>query len=440
MLSLTWLDELSAFLRPEQIKTNESPHPLGNSGAVTVYPQTEEDISAVLRYADHHGKKVVVTGRGTKRGFGGQREQADILLSLENYAGIVEHAAADMTVTVKAGTVFGDLQRALAPHRQKVALDPFWPDEATIGGVIAANDSGPKRLGYGSARDSVIGLRSVYPDGTVIRSGGKVVKNVAGYDMNKLFIGAMGTLGVLSEITLKLRPLAKYESVVLLSFPSGDVHEIRSFAVSFLDTMMEPVCFELLNPALAERLTGRPVYTLAIGFEDVEKAVHYQEQWVERLCPRTAAMAILAGEKVEAFWRMFYTIAPNGRLTTVGDSVEAAVKIGVVNLDVLSILRESALIADRCHVQVEAHGGLGHGLCQAYVRGSEEGVAAAIEELRQTAVRLGGYAVVKHLPFSLRQRIDVWGGKPSYFFLLEGIKRKVDPNKTVNDQRFIGGI
>ncbi|MGG1559424.1 FAD-binding oxidoreductase [Geobacillus thermoleovorans] len=440
MLSLTWIEELQAFLHPEQIKRNESFHPLGNDGAVTVYPRTEEEIAAVLRYADRHGKKVVIAGRGTKRGFGGQREQADILLSLEHYAGIVEHAAADMTVTVKAGTVFGDLQRALAPHRQKVALDPFWPEEATIGGVIAANDSGPKRLGYGAARDSVIGLRVVYPNGTVIRSGGKVVKNVAGYDMNKLFIGAMGTLGVLSEITLKLRPLAKYESVVLLSFPSGDLHDIRSFAVSFLDTMMEPICFELLNPALSERLTGRPVYTLVIGFEDVENAVHYQEHWVERLRPKMAEMSILAAEEASAFWQAFYTAAPNGRLEQAENGVEAAVKIGVVNLDVLSILRESVLIADRCHVRIEAHGGLGHGLCQAYMHGGEEGVLTAIEELRQTAVRLGGYAIVKHLPLSLRQRVDVWGGKPSYFFLLEGIKRKIDPNKTVNDQRFIGGI
>ncbi|AGT31862.1 lactate dehydrogenase [Geobacillus genomosp. 3] len=439
MLSLTWLDELSTLLRPGQIKVNESPHPLGNSGAVTVYPQTEEEIAALLRYANDSRKKVVVAGRGTKRGFGGQREQADILLSLEHYAGIVEHAAADMTVTVKAGTKFGDLQRALAPYRQKVALDPFWPEEATVGGVIAANDSGPKRLGYGSARDSVIGMRIVYPDGTIIRSGGKVVKNVAGYDMNKLFIGAMGTLGVLSEMTLKLRPLPKYESVVLLSFPTGDVHDIRSFAVSFLDTMMEPVCFELLNPALAERLTGEAAYMLAIGFEDVENAVHYQEQAVERLCPRGAKLSIVAQEEAAAFWRTFYTAPPNGRQPA-ADGVAAAVKIGVVNLDVVSILRESILIADRCHVRVEAHGGVGHGLCQAYVHGSEEGVLAAIRELRQTAVRLGGYAVVKHLPFSLRQRVDVWGGKPPYFFLLEDIKRKIDPHKTLNDQRFIGGI
>ncbi len=176
-----------------------------------------------------------------------------------------------------------------------------------------------------------------------------------------------------------------------------------------------------------------------IGCEDVENAVHYQEQWVERLRPKMAEMSVLAAEEASVFWQAFYTAASNGRLALAKNGVEAAVKIGVVNLDVLAVLQESVLIVDRCHVRLEAHGGLGHGLCQVYVHGSEEGVLAAIEELRQAAVRLGGYAIVKHLPFSLRQRVDVWGGKPSYFFLLEGIKRK-DPNKTLNDQCFIGGI
>ncbi|BDG47017.1 MULTISPECIES: FAD-binding oxidoreductase [Parageobacillus] len=442
MLSLEWKDELTALLSEKQIQIEEhGSHPLGNSGHVTVYPQSEEEISTILRYANTHGKRVCIVGGGTKRGFGGQLECADILLSLANYSGIVEHAAADMTVTVKSGTVFQQLQDYLAEYRQKVALDPVWPQYATIGGVISANDSGPKRLGYGSARDSVIGLRIVYPDGTVIRSGGKVVKNVAGYDMNKLFIGAMGTLGVISEITLKLRPLPKYESLVLLSFPSGNLEEVRSFAIQFLDSMMEPVCFELLSPSLSERLIGQHAYTLAIGFEDVESAVHYQEEFVKRFQPPNTTIRILSQEEAKSFWQTFYTIGPNGAAPDpLGRSIEAAVKIGVVNFDVLHIIRESDLLQESCHVHIEAHGGLGHGLCQVYIKGESEPVIAAIERLRATAAQLGGYAVVKHLPFSLRKRIDVWGEKPSYFFLLDGIKRKIDPNRILNNQRFIGGI
>ncbi|MCZ0755059.1 FAD-binding oxidoreductase [Anoxybacillus sp. J5B_2022] len=427
---------------PEIQVEEQDVHPLGNGGKVAVYPQSEEAISKIVKYAHQNGKKIAIIGGGTKRGFGGLVECADILLSLANYSGIVEHAVADMVVTVKSGTPFQQLQDYLAEYNQKVALDPAWPQYATVGGVIAANESGPKRLGYGSARDSVIGLRTVYPDGTVIRSGGKVVKNVAGYDMNKLFIGSMGTLGILSEVTIKLRPLPKYESLVLLSFQTGDIDSIRSFAVQFLDSMMEPVCLELLNPSLAERLVGQRAYTLAIGFEDVESAVHYQEEFVQRIQPPNTTIAIFSPQEARSFWNTFYQIGPNGaNMKEDGNTVvEAVVKIGVVNLDVLHILRESELLQDVCHVNIEAHGGLAHGLCQVYIKGAAESVTAAIEQLRATAVQRKGYAIVKHLPLSLRRTIDVWGGKPSYFFLLEGIKTKIDPNRILNDQRFVGGI
>lgn len=441
MLTAELAAELKAMFPEIQVEEQDV-HPLGNGGKVAVYPQSEEAISKIVKYAHQNGKKIAIIGGGTKRGFGGLVECADILLSLANYSGIVEHAVADMVVTVKSGTPFQQLQDYLAEYNQKVALDPAWPQYATVGGVIAANESGPKRLGYGSARDSVIGLRTVYPDGTVIRSGGKVVKNVAGYDMNKLFIGSMGTLGILSEVTIKLRPLPKYESLVLLSFQTGDIDSIRSFAVQFLDSMMEPVCLELLNPSLAERLVGQRAYTLAIGFEDVESAVHYQEEFVQRIQPPNTTITIFSPQEARSFWNTFYQIGPNGaNMKEDGNTVvEAVVKIGVVNLDVLHILRESELLQDVCHVNIEAHGGLGHGLCQVYIKGAAESVTAAIEQLRAIAVQRKGYAIVKHLPLSLRRTIDVWGGKPSYFFLLEEIKTKIDPNRILNDQRFVGGI
>ena len=193
-------------------------------------------------------------------------KEADILLSLTQYSGIVEHIPGDMTLTVKSGTSFKEIQSYLAQYNQKIPLDPFFLENATIGGVIAANDSGPKRLGYGSARDVVIGLRMVYPDGKVIRSGGRVVKNVAGYDMNKLYIGSMGTLGVISEVTFKLRPISKYESITLINFPEGNLEVIRSFAVKVLDSMIEPVSLELLNPTLAEKLTNRKTLYVTVVF------------------------------------------------------------------------------------------------------------------------------------------------------------------------------
>lgn len=213
-----------------------------------------------------------------------------------------------MTVTVKAGTPFGELQTYLKTYNQQVSLDPALGDYATIGGVIAANESGPKRLSYGSARDAVIGMRVVYSDGTIVRSGGKVVKNVAGYDMNKLFIGSMGTLGVISEITLKLRPLPKYQSVLFLSFSTGNIEEIHAFVSKVLDSMIEPVSLELLNPSLAEDVIGQHLFTLVISFEDVESSVHYQENYIKSIQPSDTILKVLHEKEAEVFWGFLVTL------------------------------------------------------------------------------------------------------------------------------------
>lgn len=418
-------------------------NPYGNSGYVIVYPKTEEEIVSLLKYANSNGKKISIISGGTKRGFGGLVEYFDILLSLKNYKGVVEHTVGDMTLTVRPGTTIKELQDYLAKTNQKISLDPAWPEYATIGGVIASNESGPKRLRYGSARDIVIGLRVVYPDGTVIRSGGKVVKNVAGYDMNKLFIGSMGTLGVLSEITFKLLPLPKYESLVLLSFSEGSENEIKSFAVKLLDSILEPVSVELLNPSLSKRLINQESYTLALSFEDVESSVHYQEEFVKNnLQPTGTNLQILPQEEARLFWDKFSRIAPNGVTTEVNSNnqVEAALKVGVVNLDVLQVLEACKQLQDSINVKIEAHGGLGHGLCQINLSGESDNIVTAIQKLRESVTQLGGYAVVTHLPYALRLKVDVWGEKPSYFALLEGIKEKVDPKKVLNSKRFVGGI
>jgi glycolate oxidase FAD binding subunit len=441
MVVAEFLAELQSAFPAIEMEEGHIDHWLGNSGAVNVYPTSEEEIAALLKYANENGKKVSVQGNGTKRGFGGLTEVFDILLDLSKYKGVVEHTVGDMIVTVKSGTPFQELQAYLAEHNQQVSIDSAWPEHATIGGIVASNESGPKRLGYGSARDAVVGLRVVYPDGTVIRTGGKVVKNVAGYDMNKLFIGSMGTIGVISEITLKLRPLPKSESLVLVSFQESMLEELRSFAVNQLDSMIEPVSFELLNPSLADKLAGIKQFTLAIGFEDVESAVIYQENRVKSAVPHQAAVHILRNEELRAFWNQLYRIGPNGIEERPDPSeLRAVLKIGVKNMDVLQIMKERDALIDKYNMEVFAHGGLGHGICQLYLKGSEEHIASAIQNLRQKVEQLKGYVIVKHLPLSLRQSIPVWGEKPDYFFLLAGIKAKIDPHRVLNDKRFVGGI
>lgn len=430
------LTELQTLLPAERIGLDDVNHPLGNHGTHIVYPETEEEIASVLKHANENGWTVIPAGGGTKTGFGGLTEKADLLLSLARFKGINEHTVGDMTMAVRPGTTMKELADHLAKYGQMLPIDAPWPEYATIGGVIAANDSGPKRIKYGSARDFVIGLRVVYPGGKVIRTGGKVVKNVAGYDMNKLFIGSMGTLGVISEIRLKLRPLPKYESLALLSFPGGNPDDIRSFATELLNSAMEPGSLELLTPELAGTLVGSPEWTLAIAFEDREKAVHAQENWLKNHRPKRAEIESLQQQAARDWWKAFVRIAPHGA-SEAQTETEIALKVGSKNLDVLDHLRAAEELGEEYGLAVKAHGGLGHGISRVFAKGNEEALLSFLQALRNV---VKGYVIVQHMPLAMRGQASVWGEKPAYFSLLEGIKRTVDPNGILNPKRFVGGL
>ena len=158
-------------------------------------PSSETELAAALRCGDAAGLGVVPRGGGTKTGWGNPPVRADLILSTARLNRVIEHAWADLTVSVEAGCTIQNLQNALAEHGQRIAVDPLWPERATVGGILSTNDSGTLRIRYGALRDLIIGVTIALPDGTLASSGGKVVKNVAGYDLPKLATGALGTLG-----------------------------------------------------------------------------------------------------------------------------------------------------------------------------------------------------------------------------------------------------
>src|SRR5277367_5538620 len=172
-------------------------------GAIAVAPGNTDEVAAVLRFAQENHLAVVPYGGGTKQGWGYPVEPA-LLLEMHRLNMLREHTWQDMTCTVEAGSTWAGLQSGLAQHGQYVALDPLWPDTATVGGIVATNDSGALRLRYGGLRDLIIGMTIVLADGTIAHTGGKVVKNVAGYDLHKLMIGAFGTLGVVTSVNFRL--------------------------------------------------------------------------------------------------------------------------------------------------------------------------------------------------------------------------------------------
>ncbi len=433
------LATLESLLEKEQIsKKIGDYHPLGNNGLLVVYPKSEDQISALLHYAYEQGLSVIPEGGGTKRGFGGIEPNADLVLSLSEYGGIVEYSEGDLTMTLKSGTTIKEIQEYLRKNKQMLPLDPSWPELATIGGVIASNDSGPKRCRYGSARDLVIGLRLVYPNGEVIRTGGKVVKNVAGYDMNKLFIGSMGTLAIMSEVTLKLRPMPKYEALVLLTFAEADLANLKNFIITLQDSFNEPHSLEILNPSLNQQSNGRDGYGLAIAFEDVKEAVEYQVKWTEQHKPEGAIMHVLYKEDAERWWTSFSHISHH---SAEEDSARVlGLKIASNNMDVIDILSFCEQAAHKRKLQILSHGGAGHGISRVFLRGNESEYKDFIEEIRTFSNSRRAHVVIQHATLTLRQQMDVWGEKPLYFSLLEGIKRAVDPQWILCPKRFVGGI
>ena len=406
--------------------------------ANVIYPETEDEVATILKEANASGKKLSVVSGGTKLGYGGIKSNYDLTLSLKKLTGIVEHTVGDMTVTVKPGTTIHELQTFLHQYNQMLSLDPAFPSAATIGGVIGANESGPKRLKYGSARDHVIGMRIVYPEGKIIRTGGKVVKNVAGYDMNKLFIGSMGTLGVITEITLKLRPTPKHTSLIIISVDEESIDELKAFSELVQNSLLEPVSLEVLTPSLSHHLFNNRGYSLLIALEDVQNSVKFQETWIKDHKPTKSILTL--HDHPDEFWKSFSELAPNSLTDHLKESTNAVLKVGTKNMDVFPLLKECNRIEREGSVRILANGGAGHGLSEIIVSGTSPNVIHFVQRIQEFAEGLGGYAVVKHLPLEFRKQLNTWGKPSGYHTLFKSIKQKYDPNYTLNEQRFIGGI
>lgn len=416
--------------RVSRQETSEAETLWGNGGRIVVYPRDEHQVSAILRYANEHSLSVIPEGGGTKRGLGGTLEQADILLSLKQLKGVVEHSVGDLIMTVKAGTTLQEIQSVLAQNGQFLPLDPPFPERSTIGGIVASNASGPKRLRYGSCRDLVVGMRVVTADGTLIRSGAKVVKNVAGYDMNKLFVGSMGTLGVITELHLKLKPLPAKRSLLLLASPPGG-SEIWDFSRRILDSHLEPLTLEVLNPRLAQRLTGVSRYLLAVGLEDVPKAVEAQERWIRQNLGQLQEKDVLYDMEAEAWW---------GRFAVLG-TAPFALKVGSLFTDVIPVLEAAEQAAAERGLSIISHGGMGLGISHIYVEDAEpETFTSFYQAMRSFLAQREGYVIVESAPYAVRKQLAVWGDSPAYLRLLQGIKQTMDPRNVLNPGRFVGGI
>ena len=350
----------------------------------------------------------------------------DVVVDTTGLDRVVEYEPADLTVTVEAGMRMAELQRILGEQGQFLALDPPAAEGATIGGLIATNASGALRFAYGTARDLVIGTRVANPDGTLTRAGGRVVKNVAGYDLNKLYIGSLGTLSVIVELSFKLAPIAPALDSVVGQMP--DLDAARELVNGVVHSPLSPLAVELLGPgaAVAAGLPARNTVVFRVG--------GYPQAVERQVRDLTALVARHGGQRIEA--------APNA-WEDLARMRLAARQRDVVLKAAAPISASTALVAafekqlEGLQPLVWSHAG--NGVAYAACNPPEAEVLAS---LRRDVAAFGENAslVIERCPTVLKRAIDVWGDPGTSFSLMRAIKAKLDPKNTLNPGRYVGGI
>lgn len=389
----------------------------GVPAAAVAAPESTAEVADVVRGATADGLALVVRGGGTRQDWALPPHRLDLILEMRGVCGLVEHAAGDLVAVVRAGTPLREVQEALRPAGQQLALDEPLPG-STVGGTVAVNASGPRRMLYGTVRDLLIGVTVVRADGVVARAGGKVVKNVAGYDLGKLVAGSYGTLGVIAECTFRLHPLpaaARYVSV-----RADGPQDAGRIVSAVLGAQVVPSALEV------DLVTATGSLTVTALVEGVPAGVAQRAADLEKLLGDGAAQS----ETPPPGWGAY----PWGH----GD-------VGIKLTSALSrvpYLLTAALVTAQLHdVPLALRGSAGAGVLYAGLPGgTDPGVVAGVVSDLRAATRAGaGHCVVLTAPPAVRARLDVWGHVDG-LDLMRRVKEQFDPAGTLAPGRFVGGI
>jgi glycolate oxidase FAD binding subunit len=412
--------ELAALVGADHVRTATPDDASdGVQPRFVVEPGDGDAVAAVLRAATAAGLCVAPRGGGTKTGWGNPPPKLDLLLSTRRLNAVLEHAWGDMTATVQAGCTVAEFGRVLAEHGQRLALDPLWPDRATIGGILATNDSGALRQRFGSLRDLILGVTVALPDGTLARSGGKVVKNVAGYDLPKLMTGALGTLGVIVDATFRLYPLPIHTQTLCIAAPGIAIANKLTLAI--LDSTMVPTGVQLyVHPDSAPQL--------AVRFEGVEAAIASQVDRLSAIAKELGCHDIAPAD--DAVWAARETLWHGGPMALVGKVSVLPDRIAELGDSLDRVLRP---LRAEWKLLMQA---LGVGALR--IDGANEQVLlTALTLLRSELARSGGSLVVLHAPPAAKARIDVWGDMGDALPLMRRVKGQFDGKNILNPDRLI---
>ncbi len=398
-----------------------------------VRPASAEQVAAVLAVAAEVGLAVAPRGSGAMQELGGSPERLDLVLDTRGLARVLEYKPDDLTVSVEAGLAAGALAARLAPHRQQLPVDPPGWAGRTLGGLVATNAHGPLRARFGTLRDLLLGVRFVQADGVVTWGGARVVKSVSGYDVPKLMVGALGTLGVLVELTLRLHPMPDREGTWLVTLPTAPA--TQAFIAGVLDSTLEPMRLEILNePALQAASAPSAPLGVAVSVGSVEGAIREQGARLEELARRAGGRAVAPGAD---FWDRY------DRAFTRAEG-EVVLQVGGLPSRIAETLE--AITAGQADLRSGAMpmvtGCAASGSMRVVLTGADvEDAAAFVTHLRDVVRVFDGSVVVQAGPRELRTALDPWGPvEPTVFELMRRLRDEFDPRRVLNPGRFVGGL
>jgi glycolate oxidase FAD binding subunit len=412
--------EFRAILAPDSLRAGTAADSVcGAQPRLVLEPVNEQQLAAVLRLANDANLVVIPRGGGTKLSWGNSPARADVILSTARLDKIIEHAWADLTVSVEAGCTIQKLQNALAQHGQRLALDPLWPAQATIGGVLSTNDSGSLRLRFGALRDLIIGVTLALPDGTLASSGGKVVKNVAGYDLPKLVTGAFGTLAVIARAVFRLHPLPR--NAKTLSITGCNLEEMQRLVLTILDS-------KLAHTALQARIAQDAEAIVDILFEGTEAGIAAQETQLRELARPATSI-----EAASTVWATSQELWNSANSTQVAVAKIITLPASIART-VETVQRTASSRSAHCTLTMQATG-----IGWLRLEAPPENLHAALSDLRFDLEHAGGSLAAFHHPADM-QSIDAWGTPGDALPLMRAVKKQFDPKNTLNAARFVGGI
>ncbi len=417
----------------------------GKVPKVVVYPTSAEQVAAVLRCAAEHDLAVIPCRNATKLGIGNSPRRYDVALSLKEMTRVWHYEPADLTVSAEAGMKFVDFQHFISRHGLWLPLDPSGGDRASLGGILATNSSGPLRLSYGAPRDMVLGMKVATTEGKVIKTGGRVVKNVAGYDLAKLLVGSYGTLGVIVEASLKLYTIPPERATFV--FQTGTLGIARGLRTRLLNSPLSPLRMVLLDTAAATfARTGSPA---AAPAKEAEFWVEVggTPRVIDRYARELEQMGRAAGTRVRRV-EVNESLTAWTRVADFRRGISEAYP-GLVVLKVVLPIGGSEEFLSRAQQETEnervrlagfSQTGVGvvH-LCLLEEIGAP-GLPALVGRLRNAAEGLGGRLVVERCPSELKVGVDVWGPPGNGFDVMRKLKAAWDPKGILAPGRFVGGL